>query len=182
MENVPLWTEPSLLQRALYSGPLGQAAALTFVVSCVLCLVWLFLVIRRRCLYPLQGVASIALAVAGYLVFDWQHFSLNLSMRDSQRVRDDCMQLLQRPKPTVAGEYRDLRLSSAELPPSFTRLGAKAALVTAETVQIYRHTDWNGGASGFLYDPQRLYPAAATHNYVRATWYRDFYDLRVGGE
>lgn len=181
MDNDLLRPEPSFIQRAMESGPIEMAALAAILLAVILLAGSPYLVANRRHLFILIGL-TVCLGAGGYVVYDRQHITLNLAMRDVQKVRSDCEQLLERRRTTVENELMELHLSSSELPASFTRLGAKFVRVTPENVQVCLYTDWNGGAWGFLYDPKRAYIAAGWPDDIRATWYRDFYEFRVRGE
>lgn len=125
--------ESGLIDRAREGGP-GLAL---LIISAVLLLAWGFFAVRHRRVYPRLGVTTLVLAISGYLVYDWQHISLNCSMRDAQTVRDDCVRLLQLRKVTFKDQDNmELHLHGSEIPASFTRMGAKFVRVSAANVQI----------------------------------------------
>lgn len=140
-------------------------------------------------------VIGILLLIIG-LLFDYQiktflysqrdYVLLNTSMRDAQRVRDDCKILIKRRELLRFKKWgMELHLSKEELPVSLVRLGAKKAIVSADAVLIcLYYDDWSGGAWGFLYDPHRSDHINIGRYYylVRDTWYRDFYEARISGE
>jgi hypothetical protein len=180
-ERVVIRYEHGVIDRAIEGGP-GLAL---LIISAFLLLVWGFSAVRHRRISPRLGGTALGLAVIGYLVYDWQHISLNCSMRDAQTVRDDCVRLLQLRKVTFKDQDNmELHLHGSEIPASFSRMGAKFVRVSPANVQIslIPEDGLTGSAWGFLYDPKREYLAGGlTHN-IRATWYRDFYEFRVYGE
>jgi hypothetical protein len=169
----------TLIDRAREGGP-GLAL---LIISAFLFLGWGFFAVRHRRVYARLGVTTLVLAVIGYLVYDWQHLSLNCSMRDAQTVRDDCVRLLQLRKVTFK-DNMELHLHGSEIPASFTRIGAKFVRVSAASVQIslIPEDGLTGSAWGFLYDPKRAHLAVGWPADIRATWYHDFYEFRVYGE
>lgn len=178
----------SLFERVLNSGPLGMAGASMLVISAALFGAWLVLVLRHRRRHPLLIASATALGIIGYSTYDRDHISLNLSMREAQSVRQDCMQLLQERKTIIQKQKRKpgaaLHITREELPASFRRLGAIAAEISPENVQIWitEPTNGWGGSWGFLYDPHQAYASTRWPDEVRPTWYRDFYEYRVRGE
>ncbi len=169
------------LERTLNSGPVTLGGLALLIISFFLILAWTDIAARRRRLPLRLGCAAVSLAIIGYLAFDREHISLNFSMRDAPKVRQDCVQLLERRRATVKDDSMEMPLSGQEIPASFSRIGAKFVRVTSSNVQIYLHTDAVGGGWGFLYDPNRSYLTARWLEDVRATWYRDFYEFRVRG-
>lgn len=170
------------LERTLNSGPITLLGLSLLIISLFLIFAWTDIAVRRRRLPLRLGCAAVSLAVIGYLAYDWQHVSLNFSMRGAQSVRRDCVQLLERRRATVKDDFENLYLSGQEIPASFSRMGAKRVRVTPNNVQICLSTDGFGGAWGFLYDPNRSYLAAGRPDDVRSTWYRDFFEFRVRGQ
>jgi hypothetical protein len=162
------------LERTLHSGPVTLGGLALLIVSFFLIIAWTDIAARHRRLPLRLGCAAVSLAVIGYLVYDWQHVSLNFSMRDAPMVRNDCVQLLERRRATVEDDFMDWNLSGQDIPASFSRMGCKFIRVTRSNVQICLHTDGNGGAWGFLYDPNRSYLATRWPDDVRAAWSRDF--------
>jgi hypothetical protein len=168
----------TFIQRAAESGPIALAglAAVLFAFVFLACSVYLC---QTRKQFLLAVAGAIVIGLGGYFAFDYRYITLNLSMRDIESVRVDCLALLQRRNSRPPGSAGDLDLSGKTLPESFVRLGAKNATVKSTYVGISLISDWNGGAYGFL---------IATHQNhdwpkdVRPTWYRDFYEFRVGGE
>lgn len=170
------------IERTLNSGPVTLGGLALLIISFFLILAWTDIAVRRRRLPLRLGCAAVSLAVIGYLAYDWQHVSLNFSMRDAPLVRHDCAQLLESRRAMVTDDFEMLSLSGQEIPASFSRMGAKRVRVTPSNVQICLYTDGFGGAWGFLYDPNRSYLAAREPEDVRATWYRDFYEFRERGQ
>lgn len=173
--------ESGLMDRAREGGP-GLAL---LVISAFLLFAWGFFAVRHRRVYPRLGVTTLVLAISGYLVFDWQHLSLNCTMRDARTVRDDCVGLLQARKATFKDDNSiELHLRGSEIPASLARLGAKFVRVSPENVQIslIPEDGLTGSAWGLLYDPKRAYVSAGWPDGIRRTWYRDFFEFRVCGE
>ena len=170
----PGWLHLFLMQH-------GSLATMVLLSATVLCLVWLYRVIRHRHIYPVLGTVSVTMAILAYLLCDWHHISLNITMRDPQAVRVDCENLLVLYKSTYPHVDRDMYISGAQLPPSFLRLKAKWALVSDNTVQIRFH-DEPGNSWAYLYDPKRIYMSNAwlrEEHMARDTWYRDIYEIKV---
>jgi len=129
------------------------------------------------------------MAVLAYLLHDWRHISLNISMRDPQAVRADCEKLLVLYKSTYPREDYTMYISGPQLPPSFVRLKAEWALVTRGAVQIRLNSEkeinWWGGGWGYLYNPKPIlgaYGKPSRLSIFRPTWYRDFYEFIEPGE
>ena len=116
----------TLIDRAREGGP-GLAL---LIISAFLLLGWGFFAVRHRRVYARLGVTTLVLAVIGYLVYDWQHLSLNCSMRDAQTVRDDSVHLLQLRKVTFK-DNMELHLHGSEIPASFTRITSATKLASA---------------------------------------------------
>lgn len=162
----------------------GPGLAL-LIVSAFLLLVWGVFVVRRRRACARLGITTLVLALGGYLVYDWQHLSLNCSMRDPQSVRDECVRLLHVRRATFReNESMELCLRGSDIPESLARLGAKSVRVSPENVKIslVAEDGLTGSAWGFLFDPKRASLAGRAHYKVRATWYHDFYEFEVCGE
>lgn len=176
--------EPDFLRHAMEGGliVLGGLAVLT--LSSLLFITWAFLAFRRRRLYPRLGGLTLGLALLGYLTYDWQHILLNISMRDADKVRQECVGLLQRRTASVPDESPEMHLHGAEVPESLQRLGATYVRVTCNNVQIsvIPYSPLTGSAWGFLYDPNQAYLTDRWPDDIRPTWYRDFYEFRVYGE
>ncbi|CAN5911901.1 hypothetical protein BH11VER1_BH11VER1_14120 [soil metagenome] len=152
-------------------------AVLIFIVAAVLLLVWLIQVLKRRRPYKLLAASVIVLVTVGYLAFDLEHVSLNIKMRDAHRVKEDCVELIKQRESMIGEKDKSLRLKEAQLPSSFSRIGAKSAFVGKDYVAINLIRDWNGGEWGFLFDQ---HPDIRTKK-LRSTCYRDFYEYRVRG-
>ena len=177
-----VYPKPGFLERAKQSGPIGMAGLATTLLSVILVLAAPHLTLSRRRLLALLGLAF-CLGVSGYVVFDYQYITLNLSLHDAQTFRADCMALLQQKESAAEGSVREVPPSNVNFPSSFSRLGAKTALVMNGTVRICLYTDSNGGQWGVLYDPQRGWSKSGMpRGEVRPTWHRDLYEFRVRGE
>ena len=161
--NRPEVIRRGIIDRALEGGP-GLAL---LILAAFLLLVWGFLAVRHRRIFPCLGVTTIILAVIGYLVYDWHHLSLNCSMRDAQTVRDDCIRLLLLRKETFKdNDSMTLHLRGSDIPASLTRTGAELVKVDRRHVYICLHTNWNGGAWGFLYDSNPSPPDLTRQKYI----------------
>lgn len=168
----------SFIQSLMRSGTLGTIGFILLLFAAVLFLVWVFFVSTRcRPYWPLCA-NCVVIAVIGYIAYDWRHVSLTLRMRDAQRVRDDCIELIQRRATSSEEEYRDLHLKPGQLPASFVRLGAKDATVAENYVLINFINDGWRSQWGFLYDPNR----PKIGKLIRPTCYPDFYEYVVRGE
>ncbi|MHA3772950.1 hypothetical protein ACXR0O_15555 [Verrucomicrobiota bacterium sgz303538] len=172
----------SFIHDVVASGPIAMAAMAVIFSAGILVLVWLGLVICRRRPFPVLIGTAVCLFLTGYLVYDREYLSLNLTLRDAQTVRNDCIGLIERRKALVTNDGPEMHVPIAELPASFVRLGAIAALVSNEAVQIRLYEDIWGSTRGYLYDPKRLDLATRYPTDVRPLWQRDFYQFRIRGE
>ena len=165
------------LDKLMLAGPNGRMGMAAMAGAAFLLFYWLFLVFKHRRPFGLYAGAAIILGVSGYLLYDVQHIRLNLSMRDSQQIRNDCEQLLELRRKTTE---HDMPVSGAAIPVSFTRIGVSYAWVTANKVHICLENDGyrgDGGAWGFLYDPNQSYREEGSPDEVRPTWYDGFYEF-----
>jgi hypothetical protein len=171
----------TFMERVLESGPIGIAglAVVLFAFVFLACSVYLCQT-RKQFLTAVAG--AIVIGLGGYFAYDRTYIMLNLSMRDADSVRADCMALLQRRNLRAPGYTGDLHLSGKTLPESFVRLGANNATVTSTYVGISFISDWNGGEYGFLFATQQADSNSEWPRDVRPTWYRGFYQFRVWGE
>ncbi len=169
---------PGLFGRAAENGPIVLGGLALLLLAGALLLLWLLMTLCRRRRHPILGTTAVCLAFIGYLAYDWRHLKLNLSMRNPDAVRRECIELIKR----VEEESSILRLSGSEIPPSIARLGATSVGANFDVVGISLISgDW-GSKWGFLYDPKRVGSENDRLEDIRGTWYRDFYEYRVMGE
>lgn len=179
----PVQHRMTLLDRAKEGGLVGMIGLGAMVIAILLGLYWLICVCIGRRPGALLPITATILAVAGYLGFEKDLITSNLSMRDVQTVRDDCRRLMEgvHEKSEKDSMATFLRLTSSELPPSFTKLGAKSAIVTAGNVEILLLDDVERGARGLLYAPQDIQGVQPWLE-LRPLWYRDFYAFQKWSE
>jgi hypothetical protein len=166
----------TLLDRANENGLVGMIGLGLMAIAIIIGLYWFICLCTARRPGAMLPIIATVLGVVGYVGFEKELIATNLSMRDAQTVRDDCLRLMEEvsTKSENSSEPAPLQLASSELPPSFAKLGAKSATVTSENVEILLFSDLERGARGFLYAPQETQGVQAWQE-LRPTWYRDFY-------
>jgi hypothetical protein len=123
------------------------------------------------------------LSLGGYAAYDWWYIKLNLSMRDPQRLREDCERLLEhyRSSPDYANGSA-MSLLREDIPEDFRRIEATWIWVEPDHVLIsVAPLSGFGGMAGFLYDPKGTFTPWRP-NARRPTWYRDFHSFYTPGE
>ena len=169
----------SLWQEFQWLGPVRQAGLVAIVLALAGMASARYIVSNRRQTVALF-VVCLGVGLTGYAVFDIVYVLRTLSMRDVQRVRDDCEKLMQAQK-LYADESNAMLLAEAQLPASLVRIGAKMAEVEVDTVVIITEPGMNS-SEGILYDPKHVYNQSLWFGGKRAMIYRGFYDWRYLGE
>jgi hypothetical protein len=179
----PMQPRMTLLDRAKEGGLIGMVGLGAMIIAIILGFYWFICVCIGRRPGPMPLIISTVLALVGYLGFEKHLVATNLSMRDVQNVREDCRRLMAKVHETSekGSEATPLQLTTSELPPSLSKLGAKSAIVTDANVEILLQNDIERGASGILYAPQETQGIQPWLE-LRPLWYQDFYAFQKWSE
>lgn len=152
---------PNILQRAEMDGVvcLGGLAAMALALALVV--VWPYVTHPRRRPWRVLAASTLCLGIGGYVAYDWPYVMLNLAIRDAQKIREDCDQLIRHYKAAGANQKGAWSPANAELPASIARLGAESIIVNSSQVVIgYIPKSTTSQSWGAIYDPAHTHKSA----------------------